>query len=377
MTPKKGPGKFNWGRTYAMARKEVFHVMRDPFTLAFALVWPVVVVIIFGYAMDFNIKNISMSVYDADRSQSTRELLDTFSSSDYFLISEASSPHEAIDNVQGERAKAAMDIPPTFQKDLLSGQGSDVQILLDGSDNSTVSPTMGYIGQIQNMAAARLAGASAASGVDLRTRFLFNPELNSRWFIIPGLAVVVMSMLAVLLTALTVAREWENGSMELLLSTPVRPAEIIIGKLAPYAVLGMSAVTLVYLVARILFDVPFAGSHLIFILGSLLFLGTYLAQGLLISVTVRRQVIAMQLAIISGLLPSQLLSGFVFPIESMPPFFRYFTAILPARWYMVVARDTFLEAANLWQLRVPFFALILINIVMITLASRKFKKDLE
>jgi ABC-2 type transport system permease protein len=186
-----------------------------------------------------------------------------------------------------------------------------------------------------------------------------------------------MSILSILLTALTVAREWENGSMELLLSTPVRPIEIIVGKLAPYGVLGITAVTFVYVVARTVFGVPFAGNLAVFGLGCLLFLVSYLAQGLLISVVTRKQVIAMQFSMMSGMLPSNLLSGFIFPIESMPLFFQYFTMLLPARWFMRIARDTFLKGSSLLDLAGSFLALSLFCALMILMATRRFKRDLE
>jgi ABC-2 type transport system permease protein len=211
----------------------------------------------------------------------------------------------------------------------------------------------------------------------LRTRFLFNPELNSSWFVIPGLIVVVMSLLSIMLTALTVAREWENGSMELLLSTPVQPLEIIVGKLAPYGVLGIFAVFMTYVIARTVFGVPFVGNHLVFVLGAIIFLVTYLAQGLLISVVARNQQVAMQMAMVSGLLPSNLLSGFVFPVASMPIFFRYFTMILPARWFMQISRDTFLKGSSLIDLSGAFLVLSILCVGMIVQATRKFKRDLE
>jgi ABC-2 type transport system permease protein len=173
------------------------------------------------------------------------------------------------------------------------------------------------------------------------------------------------------------AREWENGSMELLLTTPVQPLEIIVGKLAPYGVLGMLSVFLVYIVARVVFHVPFEGDFFTLGLGCALFLAASLAQGLLISVITRAQQVAMQLAMISGLLPAQLLSGFVFPITSMPLFFQYFTGILPARWFMNIARESFLKGSTLFQMWRSFGSLLVISLVLITISLKKFKKDLE
>jgi len=368
---------FVWRRAAAISHKEVFHILRDPFTLATALALPVFMVIIFGIAIEFNVKNVALAVSDSDRTQSSRRLLDTFGSSGYFLLHSAASPEEAMSDVTEERARAALIIPPRFEMDLFAGRSAQAQILVDGSDNSTVGPVLGYVGTIQGIASQRIGNFTPPNIYELRTRFLFNPELNSRWFVIPGLTVVVMAILAILLTALTVAREWENGSMELLLSTPVQPLEIIIGKVAPYGVLGVIAVAFVYVIARTVFGVPFVGNLAVFGLGCLIFLLTYLAMGILISVVTRKQVVAMQVAMTVGMLPTQLLSGFIFPIESMPVFFQYLTMILPARWFMSIARDTFLKGSSFIELGGAFLALSLCCVLMIFLASRRFKRDLE
>lgn len=368
---------FVWSRSAAVARKEWFHIRRDPFTMALALVLPLVMVIIYGVAIDFNIKDVRMAVSDSDQTQTSRQLLETFASSNYFRLQPVISPAAAVQDVVGEKARVALIIPPRFQKDLFAGRGAQAQILLDGADNSTVAPVTQYVGAIQTLASQRLGDVSLTPPYELRTRFLFNPELNSRWFVIPGLIVVIMAILSIFLTSLTVAREWENGSMELLLSTPVEPAEIIVGKAAPYAALGILAVAFVYVIARTVFGVPFVGHLPVFALGCALFLITYLAQGLLISVITRQQTIAMQFSMLTGMLPSNLLSGFVFPIASMPTFFWYFTMLLPARWFMVISRRTFLEGSTLTELAVPFGALTLSCVVMVFLAARKFRRTLE
>lgn len=369
--------EFIWERAFAVGRKEVFHIWRDPFTMILALIFPLFMVLMYGYSIDFNLKNIKLAVSDSDRSETSRQLQEDFGSSNYFLLYPAGSPVDAVENVQGERAKATLIIPPRFEKDLFAGRAAKVQILLDGADSSTVASAGNYVGQIQNIANVRLADFNPPVPYQIRTRFLFNPELNSSWFVIPGLIVVVMSLLSILLTALTVSREWENGSMELLLSTPVQPLEIIVGKLSPYAVLGLFAVTMTFVIARLVFGVPFIGNLAVFGLGSILFLVTYLSQGLLISVIARNQQVAMQMSMLSGLLPSNLLSGFIFPVASMPFFFRYFTMLLPARWFMEVSRGTFLKDSGFIALGWAFFALTMFCFGMIGMATRRFKRDLE
>lgn len=368
---------FVWTRAAAVARKEWFHIRRDPFTLALALVLPQLMVVVYGVAIDFNVRGVNLAVSDSDRSQASRRLIDTFAGSGYFRARPAASPRAAVDLVAAERARAALVVPPRFERDVLAGRKASAQVLLDGADNSTVGPVSQYVARIEALASRRIAGADASPPYELRARFLFNPELNSRWFVIPGLTVVIMAILSIFLTALTVAREWENGSMELLLSTPVQPVEIIVGKAAPYAGLGGVAVAFVYLVARAAFGVPYAGSLWVFVLGCLLFLVTYLAQGLLISVVTRQQTLAMQLSMLTGMLPSNLLSGFIFPIASMPAFFWYLTMLLPARWFMEIARRSFLQGSSFAQLAVPFAALSLSCVGMVALAASRFKRTLE
>ncbi len=369
--------RFSWPRAAAVARKEFFHILRDPYTLALALGMPVFMVLVYGLAIDFNVKNIRLAISDQDQTRSSRQLLDTFASSHYFELNPVASPLLAQDAVVQETSRAAMIIPPHFEKDLVAGKGAVIQVLLDGADNSVVGPVAGYVGAMGERASQRLLDGATPPPYQLRTRFLFNPELNSRWFIVPGLTVVVMAILSILLTSLTVAREWENGSMELLLSTPVRPSEIIIGKLAPYGVLCILAVLLVFVLARLVFHVPFVGHYLVFGVGAALFLVTYLSQGLLISVLTRNQQMSVQFSMLTGFMPSQLLSGFIFPIASMPLFFHYFTMIFPARWFMQISRDSFLKGSSVLSLAPSFGALFLAAFLIIRQATRKFRGDLE
>jgi ABC-2 type transport system permease protein len=368
---------FLWARALSIARKETRHILRDPFTLGLALGLPVILVSIFGFAIDLNVKNVTLAVADRDQSRVSRELVSLFSNSGYFKTSPAPIDGRLTRTLDSERTKAVLVIEPGYGSDALSGRTGLAQVLLDGSDNSVAGTISGYIRKIEVLMRKRLGDTPPEGAILLAPRFLFNPELNSRWFILPGLAVVVVGIFSVLLTSLTVAREWENGSMELLLSTPVKASEIIIGKLGPYILLNLLSIAFVYLVARLVFDIPFRGSHLLFLFASLLFLATTLSQGLVISVTVRQQQLAMQLAIMSGMLPSLMLSGFTFPVESMPAFFQWLTSILSARWFMVICRGLFLKGAGLGALAVPIGAMALIGLVLVGKAVHSFKMDLE
>jgi len=367
----------NFKRIIAIAEKEKNHILRDPFALILAFGIPVLFILVFGFAIDLDVKNIKIMVDDRDKSASSRTLTDIFQNTGFFNKENIQTRLNPEEYLSAEMGKAVIIIETGFEKKLLSEQEVEVQITLDGADNSTIASIYNYLGGILEAANSKLAVKKADKPLKVRSRFLFNPELNSQKFIIPGLIVAIIAIVSILLTSLTVAREWENGSMELLLSTPVKPLEIIIGKLIPYTAIGFTSTLLIYLMARIGFSIPFQGSYVFYMLSCFLFITAYLAQGLLISVVTRKQLISMQISMISGLLPSLLLSGFIFPVESMPRFFRIFTCIFPARWFVEISRDSFLKGSSWVNLQGPFIALLIINIILVTLATRKFKRNLE
>lgn len=369
---------FNFKRAWAISTKEYYHILRDPFTLTMATVLPVVLVLIFGLAIEFNVKDIEITAHDSDKTFSSRRVIESFTSSDYFVLRPTrSSVIDSIKDLDAEKAKAVIIIPAEFEKNLYSSKAPHMQFILDGSDNSTAGVILGYLGGIQKTAARKVSDFRSREPIQIHSRYLFNPELSSPWFVVPGLAVVVTAILSILLTALTVAKEWETGSMELLLSTPVHPLEIIVGKLIPYIIIGMASILLVILAATTGFKIPFSGHFILYALGSLFFLISCLAQGMLISVLIRTQQLAMQLAMITGLLPSLLLSGFIFPIESMPEALQKLTSILPSKWFMLISRGIFLKGANFFEMKIPFLALASLSLALILLATKSFKRDLE
>ena len=369
-------GVFDLCRALSIARKETRHIARDPVTLGVSLGLPVLLVLFFGFAIDFDVKHVDLLVADGDNTRVSRELVETLSSSGYFRVRRAESALAAADALGAEKGKAALIVAPGFGRDLRAGKPVMAQVLLDGADNSNAGIVSSYLAGAEGAVRSRLTGTAPPPAV-LRTRFLFNPELDSHWFVVPGIFVIVVGLISSLLTALTVAKEWENGSMEILLSTPVRPLEIIMGKLAPYMGLSFAAIMLVYALARLVFDVPFLGNHLIFALATGLFLAATMSQGLVISVVTRQQQLAFQTAMNTGMMPIQLLSGFIFPIASMPAFFQWLTMILPARWYMVLTRSLFLRAPDFSMLAGPLAALTGLTFLFMTVAWKKFKTDLE
>lgn len=364
-------------RVMAIARKEVSHIMRDPFTLAMALLMPLILVVLFGYAIDFDMKNVRLAIYDQDNTQASRVLSQVFTNSGYFVSVDAPWPANPEEALKSETAKAALIIPKEFEEYIKASRTAQVQILIDGADNSVIGTILYYLNGVLKSATYKLAPDRSIPPIKIVTRYLFNPEQKSPWFIVPGLSVVILAILSILLTAMTVAREWETGSMELLLSTPVRPLEIVLGKILPYIAMGFVGAAFVYVAARLVFQIPFVGSHALFALGTFLFLGTYLSLGLLISAIAKRQQLAMQMALIAGYLPATLLSGFIFSIQNMPSFWQYFTMLMPARWYMTICRSCYLKGSNFLDLSYGFAAMLMIWIVLMFFVVRKFTGRLE
>lgn len=371
--------EFSYRRAAVVYTKEFKHILRDPFTLMMALLLPLLIVLILGNAMEFNVKSIDLAYVDHDKTQSSRKLIETFGSSDYFRPYLIQSPVTGMNDIAAEKAKMMLVIPPDFEKEIMAGRTGTVQIMLDGADNSSISAIMNYLGTINVTAIYKIQDipVNPDTLIAFKSRNLFNPELNSRWFAVPGITAVIIALVAIMLTALTICKEWEQGSMEMLLSTPVTSLEIMVGKLLPYAILSFAGFWIVFLAARLIFDVPFAGSYFILITATLLFILAYLAMGLYISVISHEQQIAVQFAAFVGLLPTALLSGFIFPVEYMPPIYQWVSNIFPARFYVEITRDQFLKASSALDLWIPFTALILQTIILITVSVLGFKRSLE
>ncbi len=368
---------FSWRRMYAIFDKEFKHILRDPFTLIMALLLPLLIVLILGSSIEFNIKSIDMAYVDNDKTMASRQLLETFGSSDYFKPYDMDNPNDVYDDIVAGRARVGLIVPPGFERDTIADGGGNVQILVDGTETSTMSSVSNYLNTINQNATMRILNASGANVPRYKVRYLFNPELNSRWFAVPGLSAVIIALVAIMLTTLTICREWERGSMEMLLSTPATRLDIIVGKVAPYAILSFLGFVLVFIVARVVFGVPFVGSYWQLLFGTWLFILGYLAIGLLISVSTKKQEVAIQYAAIIGLLPTVILSGFVFPIEYMSRGYRIVSALFPARFYMDITRDQFLKGSlfiDIWWL---YAVLAFQALVILVFCVFRFKRSLE
>ncbi len=367
-----------FGRILAMALKEVMHIQRDPQLLIYALVFPIAMILLFGYGVTFDIDKIPLVVVNQDRSVEAQKLVGSFTSSDAFLdIADRQRASTIEPLFRRGVAKAALVIPKDFERDIKRGGMASAQLLVDGSDDHVAAVGLGYANAIALASSERRLTAlvgDVAPPVSARVRTLFNPELSSTVFLVPGLMVVILVMIAVMLTALTVAREYERGSMEQLFATPVGKIDIILGKLGPYFVLGLVQVLIVLVLGIGLFGVPMRGSvFLLFCIASL-FLLAMLMQGLLISVMTRNQVLASQLAAISTLLPSMLLSGFIFPISGMPLILRGLAHVLPATYLVDALRGVMLRGNGIGVVWPDALALAAYFSVMLFVAVGRFKR---
>lgn len=364
-------------RVWAISAKEVRHVLRDMRTLYLALGMPVVLLLLFGFGVSFDLDRLPIAFVDLDGSASSRTFRQRFSSSRDFddagLLTSASEAEHAL--VSGEII-AALVLPRGFERDLVRGRPAELQLLVDGADNNSAVQAM-----TKAKAAARALGislrterVSGAPPVSAATWTRFNPEARSAIFLVPGITAYVLAIVAVLLTALTVSREWEQGSMAQLFATPVGRVEIVLGKLLPYLVLGALVVLLVLAVGTWVFDVPFRGSPIALAVLSLLFLTGMLGQGLLISVVAKNQMVATQLATMSSMLPSLLLSGFVFPIENMPQVLQWATIVVPARYFVEGLRGVLLRGNDLSVLWPQALALAGFAFVALALSTARFRR---
>ncbi len=369
----------NRSRLFAIARKETIQLRRDKRSLALAFALPALLVVLFGYAISWDIRDIPTAVLDEDSTSASREFLEGFWASGYFTLTHRlQRPADADPLLAKSLVRLVLHVPPGFAADLRAGRRPSVQALLDGADANTATIALGYARQVAFTYSANveLEGRRAAPPIDLRTRVWFNEELESRNMIVPGLVAVIMMILAALLTSLTIAREWERGTMEQLVSTPVRREEVVLGKLLPYVGIGIVDVVLVSVLGIVVFDVPFRGSPVLLLAMSLCFLLGALGVGTLISAVARSQLLATQMTMLTSYLPAFLLSGFMFSIDVMPAPLRLLTYLIPARYFIVVTRGIFLKGVGIEVLWVQGLLMLAFAAAGVFAATRIFKKEI-
>jgi len=368
-------------RWWAVTRKEFLHIVRDPLSLYMALAIPLLLLLLFGYALSLDVDHVPTAVYDLDRSTASRDFIERFKGSRYFdIVATASTPDELNAAIDKGKAIVGVVIQPGFGADLKGGREAKVQLVLDGSDSNTASIALGYAQslvtlygiEVRAIARERL-GAPKVNAIDARIRVVFNSDLKSRNYIVPGLIAVILMIVAAVLTSLCVAREWENGSMEQLLSTPLRPVEFLLGKLAAYFAIGMVDMVICIVTGVFLFEVPLRGSAVLLIASSALFCFGALCWGILLSTITRNQVIAYQLSMISSFLPAFLLSGFIYSIDNMPPVIQFVSRIVPARYFVTILKGIFLKGVGIQILWSELLALLLYGSIIFFIAVRKMR----
>jgi len=373
----------NLKRIRAISNKEFIQIRRDPRSLGLALGIPIILLLIFGYGLSLDIDHVPMIVWNQDASSvTTRDFLLNFKNSKYFRIVRYTDNYRDIERmIDRGQVMLALIIPKDFSHYLESGKTAPLQLLVDGSDSNTATIAMGYVRAVVsqyniNLLSKTLAdyGLNPPQAIDARPRLWFNMAFTSRWFIIPGVLSMIMMIIAALLTSLTVAREWERGTMEQLVSTPVKAPELIVGKFIPYFIIGFFDLFIGVLMARFLFGVPFRGSYFLLVILSAFFLTGALSQGILISTVARTQLLASQMAVLTTFIPTMLLSGFIYPIFNMPQAVQAITYLIPARYYIVILRGLFLKGSDMSTLWDEAVFLLLFALIMFTIAVRKFKK---
>jgi ABC-2 type transport system permease protein len=346
-------------RIWALIRKESFEVVRDPSSIAIGIAMPVVLVLLFGYGLSLDIKNVPVAVMMEDSSADARELVAGFQLSPYFDARLTTSMPYAQQLMLERKVDGIVRIRSDFSRNLAMGD-VQVQILVHGADANTARIIQTYAqGAVGQWSARRAAegGTMVNAGAVVRNRLWFNEANDSHYFLVPGLVVLIMTLIGALLTALVMAREWERGTFEAMFVTPIRSKEILVGKTTPYFVLGMIGLLLCILSAKFLFHVPLRGSVLVLTGVSVLYLLVTLGTGLLISSVTKSQFIASQVAITGTFLPAMMLSGFLFDLRSMPAAIRTITYILPARYYVALLQTIFL-AGDIWSVIVPNAAVL-------------------
>jgi ABC-2 type transport system permease protein len=374
----------NFIRVKAIARKEFVQIWRDPRSLTLGLAIPAILIVLFGYALSLDIDNVPTVVWNQDGSKTSIDFLLNFKNSRYFSINAYYDNYRDIERaINFGDAMIGIIVPRDFSRYMLSNQEAPVQLILDGSDSNTATIALGYAKTVVYnynfqviSQALRKVNAPPLSIVDLRQRVWFNPDFESKNFIVPGLIAIIMMIIGALLTSLTIAREWERGTMEQLISTPVRSSELIIGKFIPYFVIGIFDLFMAVFMGRFVFDVPLRGNlFLLFILSSF-FLSGALGIGIYISTAAKNQLMASQMALLTTFLPTFLLSGFTYEIFNMPKWVQAITCFIPARYFITILRGIYLKGVGIDDLWLETLCLIIFTWVATGAAIRKFKKKI-
>lgn len=372
-------------RILAVAKKEFIHIIRDPRSLGMAIAIPMLMLLLFGYALTLDVDNVPLAVWDQDNTPYSREYISYFCGSPYFSMKKRTANYSQLEEsiTKGE-VLAGLVIPVGFGGKIHAGQSASAQLIIDGSDSNTATIALGYAEAINGIFSRKVAlkisynsrWVDVAEPIKIVPRVWYNQELKSRNYIIPGLIAVIMMVIAALLTSLTVAKEWENGSMEQLISTPIKVEEFMIGKILPYFAIAMLDVLLAVVLGKFLFKVPLRGNIALLFFMASIFLTGALFLGLLISIATKNQLLANQVALITTFLPSFLLSGFMYSIDNMPKALQIITHVIPARYFISLLKGIYLKGVGLKILYGDALLLGLFAALVILAAKVKLKKKL-
>lgn len=368
------------GRLWALIRKETIQIGRDPSSILIAFVAPIVLLFLFGYGVSLDATHVPIGVVIETPSPAANSFRQSLAASPYFKPRVFADRASAVAALDRGAIGGFVLMREDFGRRLDAEDGSSIQVVLNGTDANSAQLLSGYLQgawQVWTQQMGYAEGKSRAPVVHIESRVWYNPEVHSQFFLVPGLIAIIMTLIGALLTALVVAREWERGTMEALLVTPVTVAELLLGKLIPYFVLGMSGMAVSVAMAVGIFGVPFRGSFWLLTLVSAAFLMTALGLGLLISVTIRNQFVAAQTAITASYLPAFMLSGFLFDIASMPKAIQYVTYLVPARYFVSILQTIFM-VGDVWRVILPnLLALIGAASLFLALSVRRTRKRLD
>jgi len=368
-----------WSRIGHIALKEVRHILRDPRSLAIAVAMPVLMTLLFGYAINLDVKNIRLAVLDLDLTPESRDLVGRFYNSGYFIEPEAGAILAEPERVLRKGvADAVLTLRPGLARALADGGGYQLGLLIDGADANLAAATSAYAQMIvARLGEERLPADLELPAVTVAARIMYNPNLKSAHFFVPGLIAVLLMMISALLTSITVAREKETGTMEQLLVSPVTAREVILGKVLPYVGLALLDGGLIIGCAVVQFGVPFVGSAALLLFFTLVYVVAALSAGILISTLVRSQQVAMMTAQLVTVLPSVMLSGFIFDIRNLPRALQYLSYLVPARYFQVIIRGIMLKGAGAQVLWGQGAFLAGITVVLLAIAARRFRLKVE
>jgi ABC transporter DrrB family efflux protein len=361
--------------------KELIQVMRDPASLMVTIVLPVFQLMIYGYAIDTEVDNVSTVVFDQDRSPASREFVQRLEATGLYVVEDyVLSADELYGEIVADRAKVGVNIPPDYQRRLAAGRQATVQVLIDGSNNTIAGQTLTTVQNLGLTISAEMLGVGIGGGsgglpLDVRPRLLFNPSLRSANFFVPGLVGILLFIVTMQLTAFAIVREREVGTLEQLMVTPVSRGALMLGKVLPYMAMGMVQMLVILLFAQVLFDVHIQGNLFLLMGLALIFVFSSLGLGLIISTIARTQLQAMLMSFML-MLPSILLSGFIFPRESMPLPVYWLSALLPVTYFVRILRGVILRGAGIDALWDEALILLVMGVVLLTIAALRFRKTM-